>query len=128
MSRQNLRPRIELDECDLLLPVVQNFPKRFVHEIELGGIEPERDRKLEGLGRAFFDQCFVDSPIFGKIGTVTVNRLLKIADHAEVARAGSIGFGLEQKRKLSRIGVLGFVENDTKRFLPNFAPDLGMFR
>ena len=43
LSRQNLRPRIKLDECDLLVAVVQNFPKRFVHEIELGGIEPERN-------------------------------------------------------------------------------------
>ena len=83
----------------------------------------------------------MDPPIFRKIGAVAVNRLLKIADHAEVPGPGTVGFGLEpiagrlrwagqfeQKRKLSRIGVLGFVEDDTKRFFPNFAPDLWVFR
>ena len=40
---QNLRPRIQLDECDLLIAVVQNLAERFVDEIELRSVEPERD-------------------------------------------------------------------------------------
>jgi hypothetical protein len=43
LSGQNFRPRIELNECDLLVAVVEDFAKRFVHEIELGGIEPKRN-------------------------------------------------------------------------------------
>ena len=96
---------------------------------------------MERLGRARFNQRFVDAPIFGKIGAVAIDRLLKITDHAKVTGAGRIRLGLEpiasgirrarqfkQKRKLSRIGILRFVEDDTKRFFPNFAPDFGMFR
>src|SRR5260370_4670764 len=95
LSGQNLRPRIELDECDLLVAVVEDFPERFVHEIELGGIEPERDRKLERLGRARFNQRLMDPPIFRKISAVAIDRLLKIADHTKVPGAWMMGFVLE---------------------------------
>ena len=56
-----------------MFAIVQNFAERFVYKIELSGVEPERDRKLERFRRAGFDQRFVDSPIFGKIGTVAIN-------------------------------------------------------
>src|SRR5260370_29239513 len=93
LSGQNLRSRIELDECDLLVAVVEDLPKRLVHEIELRGIEPKRDRKFERLGCNRFNQRVVDLPIFGKIGAVAVNGLFKIADHAEVPGSGRVGFG-----------------------------------
>ena len=96
---------------------------------------------MERLGRVGFDERVVDLSIFGKIGAISIDGLLKITDHAEVPRPGKIGFGLEpiaddfrraskfkQKRKLARIGVLRLIQNDTKRFFPNFTPDLWMFR
>jgi hypothetical protein len=50
---------------------------------------------LERLGRTRFNQRFVDPPILGKIGAVAVNRLLKVADHAEMPGPRRIGFGLK---------------------------------
>src|SRR5690349_16634235 len=67
-----------------------------------------------------------------QIGRIAVDRLLKIADHAEMSRAGRIAFGFkpfadgvrrsrdfEQHKKLLRIGALSFIENYAIMFLAN---------
>jgi len=136
LARQNFRARTELNKLNLPPRIVQNFRECVVHEIELHLIEPKGYGEFQFFGRAGCDQISMKLAIVIQITWVAINRLLKIADHAEVPEAGTcravaarrrvIAFGFkpfagsvyrprnfEQNKKLLWIGVLSFVENDT---------------
>src|SRR5262249_13199274 len=125
LSRQDLRARTKLNKLNLAFSVVQNFRKRFVHEIELCLVEPERHGKFQLLCRAGFDDGVMKRAITIQVIRIAIDRLLKITDHAELPWARRIAFGLkpltarfdrprafEQNTKLLRICVLSFVEED----------------
>ena len=126
------RPRLQFDEAHLSGLVIQNLPKSFVNEIELLLVEPKRDGKFQALTVLVGNERFMNSSIIIQVRALPVNRLLEIADHAEVAGPRTQMSILQPKAprfrrarrfqqhgKLQRLSVLRLVENDTKVFFAN---------
>src|SRR5262249_43842655 len=125
---------------DLSILIVQNFRKGRVDEIKLCGVQPKRDGKLQFLRSSRSDEQFLQFTIMSEIGWVPIDRLLEIAHHAEMTRSGSDWAGwifepgaagfqgsrdFQEHKKLLRIGVLRFVEDNSIVF---FANALGYIR
>ncbi len=122
---------------NLPFPIVENGGKSRVHQIQLCLIEPERDREFKFFGRMMRDQQIVQLPIASQIDRVAVDRLLEIADHAEVPRprrrllivppdTGRFRWARDFKKnqELLRIGVLRLVQNHAIIFLADPPNDL----
>ena len=132
LPRQNFRTRTELDKFNLTFSVVQNFRECVVHEIQLRLIEPEGYGKCQFFGRSGFDQSSVEFAVVIQIGRIAVDGLLEVADHRETARTRrrlsqfeplTMRFDrprdFEQNKKLLRIGILSFVDNNAIVFGTN---------
>src|SRR4029079_16200515 len=83
----------------------------------------------------------MNGPVIIQISAVAINRLLKIADHAEMTGPWRCSFGLQPKasrirwtsyfgenRKLGGICVLCFVQNDVEVFLAQSTGSGGMLQ
>ena len=84
LSWQDFRARTKLNKLNLAFGVVENFHKRFVHEIELCLVKPERHGKFQLLCRAGFDERVMKRAIMIQVIRIAIDRLLKITDHAEL--------------------------------------------
>ena len=85
LARQDFRTRTQLNKLNLTFAVVQNFRKRVVHEFELRLVEPKRDGELQFFGRSRLDERAMKLAIVIQVRRITINRLLEIADHREMA-------------------------------------------
>src|SRR5206468_11406451 len=85
--RKNSRARLQFDEAHLSILVIQNLKESFVNEIELLLVEPKRDGKFQTLAVLVGNERFMDSSVIIQVRPLPVNRLLEIADHAEVPGA-----------------------------------------
>ena len=142
LTRQNFRARTELNKLDLAFGVVENSSECVVHELELRLIEPECHRKFQLFRHAAFDERVMKLAIVIQVARIAINRLLKITDHREMTGPRSLMSILspggwtrcgekplatrthrprhfKQNKKLLRICVLSFVENDAIMFATN---------
>jgi hypothetical protein len=89
LSGQHIRTRTQLYERDLTFLFTQDFAKRRVHEAKLRTVQSKRDGKLQFLRGSGIDQRFMQLAVMRKVGRISLNRLLEIADHAEMAGSRS---------------------------------------
>ena len=66
--------------------VIQNLAESFVHEIELLLVEPKCDGEFQALTVLVGNERFMNCSVIIQVRALPVNRLLEIADHAEVPR------------------------------------------
>ena len=71
-------------KAHLSVLVIQNLTESFVNEIELLLVQPKRDGKFQALAVLVGNERFMNCSVIIQVRPLPVNRLLEIADHAEV--------------------------------------------
>ena len=66
--------------------VIQNLAESFIHEIELLLVQSKCDGEFQALTVLVGNERFMNCSVIIQVRALPVNRLLEIADHAEVPR------------------------------------------
>src|SRR5207237_10633196 len=123
---------LQFYEAHLSVLVIENLAESFVDEIELLLVEPKCDGEFQALSVLVGNERFMNCSIIIQVRALPVNRLLEIADHAEVPRPRTEMSLLQPKAlrfrrarrfqqhgKLHQLSVLYLVEDEMKAFFGN---------